>query len=64
MPTQSGEEDDHHQQLSLRIASCNCNCNVKKEIKPPQWGGKTSKITFWVIFFINSSGHPVRKRKT
>jgi hypothetical protein len=25
-----------------RIAICNCNCNVKKEIKPPQWGGKTS----------------------
>jgi hypothetical protein len=34
---------------SRRIAIYNCNCNVKKEIKPPHWGGKLKK---------NSSGHP------
>jgi hypothetical protein len=24
-------------------AMYNCNCNVKKEIKPPHWGGKLKK---------------------
>jgi hypothetical protein len=28
---------------SRRIAICSCNCNVKKEIKPPHWGGKLLK---------------------
>jgi hypothetical protein len=27
-----------------RIAIYNCNCNVRKEIKPPHWGGRLKKI--------------------
>jgi hypothetical protein len=27
----------------------NCNCNVKKEIKPPHWGGKLKKKPFYNI---------------
>jgi hypothetical protein len=29
---------------SRRIAIYNGNCIVKKEIKPPKWGGKLKKI--------------------
>jgi hypothetical protein len=43
MPTHSGEEEDKKTTTNIgsqRIAIYNCNCNVKKEIKPPHWGGK------------------------
>jgi hypothetical protein len=32
----------------------NCNCNVKKEIKPPHWGGKLKKSA-------NNLGIPINR---